>query len=71
MVQKGTKRIRKPSFIKEHCKTGVCPYSDNCFKCPAPDCMVTQGLVLGINKLPYDFEKTNVTKGRKRKTKER
>ena len=57
MAQKRSKR-------KTDYKKGVCPYSDDCFKCPEPDCMANPNFVTRINKLPYDIERRQAAKGK-------
>ena len=65
MAQKRSKRKSEPTIIEAYYKKGVCPYSDDCFKCPEPDCMVNPNFARRVNKLPYDIERGQVAKGKK------
>lgn len=65
MAQKRSKRKSEPTFIEAYYKKGVCPYSDDCFKCPEPDCMVNPNFARRINQLPYDIERGQAAKGKK------
>lgn len=31
-----------------------CPYGDDCFTCPFPDCRVSERIVSKVNRLPMD-----------------
>lgn len=31
-----------------------CPYGDDCFTCPCPDCRIPQRIVTTVNRLPMD-----------------
>lgn len=39
----------------------ICPYGDNCFTCPLPDCELPAHLTPKANELPTDREKFNIT----------
>ena len=64
MAQKRSKRKSEPTIIEAYYKKGVCPYSDDCFKCPEPDCMVNPNFARRINQLPYDIERGQAAKGK-------
>lgn len=35
-------------------KNVKCPYGDDCFTCPCPDCQIPQRIVTTVNRLPTD-----------------
>lgn len=51
MAQKTLQRKSDSTFIEGYYKKGICPYSDDCFKCPMPDCMVQSNFADRVNKL--------------------
>lgn len=47
-------RAREAEERKERVRSGVCPYSDDCFRCPMPDCVVGQPTAMRVNQLESD-----------------
>ena len=55
----GRPRIPKEQKQIEAYKTGVCPYSDDCFICPEKDCIANGAFAYKINVLQSDVERGN------------
>lgn len=61
----GRPRIPREKKQIEAYKTGVCPYSDDCFHCPENDCIANAAFAYRINVLPSDVARGNANKGGK------
>lgn len=56
---------RRAAHYKKRATTGrKCPYSDDCFNCPLPDCRAGSCFAWSYNILPGDVERGNKGRGR-------
>lgn len=63
---------RAGHYVKKKTTNRTCPYCDNCFECPLPDCKARSLVVSTYNILPGDMEraKKDRSKGYSRNKKE-